>query len=107
MTFPILPADAGQFAFAGIWDRWEVQREPLEMFAIITTGANDVMTSIHDRMPVILDPEQYGPWLEAGGTDLLRPYAGKLSTYPISRRVNSPANDAPDLLEPIGATPFG
>lgn len=99
--FYIKPADADLLGFAGVWDRWEQAGETMDTFAIITTSANDTMKPIHDRMPVILDPEQYELWFEVGGTDMLRPYAGKLVTYPISRRVNSPANDSRELLDPV------
>ena len=89
------------FAFAGIWDSWDNSGQTLDTFAIITTGACETMRAIHDRMPVILDADQYGPWLEIGNPDLLAPYAGELAAYPVSTRVNSPANDSRGLIEPV------
>lgn len=91
-------SDAELFSFAGIWDRWEGGGEPVETFAIITTDANEAMKPIHDRMPVILDPAQYERWLRSGGSDLLVPFAGPMQAFPVSRRVNSPANDGAELI---------
>ena len=89
------------FSFAGIWDRWEGPDGTLDTFAIITTDANGSMRPIHDRMPVILDPEDYSHWLETGSKALLVPYAGKLETLRISTRVNSPRNEGKDLITAV------
>lgn len=62
------------------------------------------MATIHDRMPVILSPEDFERWLEPDITgpaeiqDLLRPYAGEMLAYPVSSAVNSPRNNSPELL---------
>jgi putative SOS response-associated peptidase YedK len=88
------------FAFAGIWERW---RDPagttLENCAILTTP-NAVTSAVHDRMPVILDPDTYDLCLDPGMRDagtvaeLLKPYdANAMSCYPISPRINHVAND--------------
>ena len=95
------------FAFAGIWERWEQNTEVLESYAIITTEANAVMQSIHHRMPVILHPEDHTKWLSDGPHDLLIPYQDELSCYPINERVNSPANNDKELLEPVKHQPKG
>ena len=95
----IHPKDQALFAFAGLWDRWTGADGVLDTFTIITTSANPSTASIHDRMPVILPPGQYDTWLEAGGKDLLRPYAGEMEAWPVSREVNTPANDHPHLLD--------
>lgn len=65
------------------------------------------MSEIHHRMPVILHPENYGAWLDRGFeekealTDLLGPYpSDEMKAYPVSRRVNSPANNEPSVIEP-------
>jgi putative SOS response-associated peptidase YedK len=77
-------------------------------FSIITTTANELVSAIHDRMPVILDRDDYGRWLsniEPDPRDLLMPYpAEPMTMWPISRRVNSPANDDPELLTPVFAS---
>jgi putative SOS response-associated peptidase YedK len=99
--------DDGIFAFAGLWERWKPADDapPLDTCTIITTEPNAVMRAIHNRMPVILDREDYTRWLdrEIPGKDvfdLLRPYDGELQAHPVSTRVNKPANDGPDLIEP-------
>lgn len=93
--------DAELTAFAGLWDRWEHQGEREETFTILTTAANDTLKPVHDRMPVILDPEQYEAWLENGDPALLRPYAGAMTGYPVGKAVNAPAHDGPELLQPL------
>jgi putative SOS response-associated peptidase YedK len=94
--------DSELLAFAGIWDRWTGEEGPLDTFAIITTDANDTMRPVHDRMPVILGPEDYGGWLKTGDKKLLVPYPKEMTCYPISRRVNSPANDNEEIIERLG-----
>ena len=58
---------------AGLWDRWMGGGEPLESFTIITTTPNGVVGEVHDRMPVILSPEDGAAWLEQGSAGLCRP----------------------------------
>jgi len=58
--------DAGLFAFAGLWERWQPpEGEPVESCTVITTAADAVMQPLHDRMPVILPPDSFTPWLDA------------------------------------------
>ncbi len=89
------------FAFAGIWDRW---RDPMgnavETCSILTTTPNAVTSTVHDRMPVILDPDNYDLWLDPGMTniaaisEMLKPFDALLMRcYPISTRINHVAND--------------
>jgi len=93
--------DGELFAFAGIWDRWnEASSKPLETCSILTTNPNAVTSSVHDRMPVILNPDSYDLWLDPGMKDvsavseLLRPYDARLMRcYPVSSRINSAVND--------------
>jgi len=96
--------DGGMFAFAGIWERWTSRgndSEVIESFAILTTIANSVVEPIHQRMPVILDREEFGPWL-AGEDVTLETYPPEgMIARPVSRYVNSPANEGPRCLEPI------
>ncbi len=104
--YRITMADGSPFAVAGLWERWTKGGEPLESFTIITTAANELMASIHDRMPVIIDPATYDAWLESRDTAipmaLLEPYpARRMSAYPVSTRVNSPRNDEPAVIERI------
>ncbi len=97
------------FAFAGLWERWESADggAALETCSILTTTANEVSAPVHERMPVIIAPEDYGLWLAAKNikperlTELLRPFAAeKMTSYPVSPSVNSPAYDHADLVAP-------
>ena len=79
-------------SFAGLWSRWrdiETDEEVLSA-TIIVTNANETLRPIHDRMPVILEPESFQPWLSGqSGTELLVPAAEeKLTSWPVSTRVN-------------------
>jgi putative SOS response-associated peptidase YedK len=97
------------FAFAGLWDRW---KDPsghwVKSCSILTTTPNAVTSAVHDRMPVILDPDAYELWLDPGMTnveaasDLLKPYDARLMRrYPVSTRVNSTANDDEECCRPV------
>ena len=91
--------DQDLFAFAGLWDTWNGPDGALQTFTILTTTANSATAAIHDRMPVILPPTRYRDWLAGGDTELLQPYGGEMNTWPVSRLVNSPANDKPELIQ--------
>jgi putative SOS response-associated peptidase YedK len=97
-----IEVNAGElFAFAGIWDRWKDARgSVVETCSILTTTPNAVTAPIHDRMPVILDPDGYDLWLDPGmrdpsvASELLKPYDARLMrAYPVSTRINHVAND--------------
>ena len=97
--------DGDLFAFAGLWERWEGPGEAIESCSIIVTEANELLQPIHDRMPVILAPSSYDVWLDPLNHNtsflepLLGPYAAdQMETYPVSKKVNGPANDDPDCL---------
>ena len=98
--------DERPFGFAGLWERWEGEGgEVLDSCTIMTTEANEVLRPVHDRMPVILHPEDYELWLEAGERErsalkeLLRPYpAEEMAGYPVSTLVNSPGNRGAELI---------
>jgi putative SOS response-associated peptidase YedK len=100
--------DGELFAFAGIWDRWnDASGKPLETCSILTTTPNAITSSVHDRMPVILNPDSYDLWLDPGMKDvaavseLLRPYDARLMRcFPVSRRVNSVINDDEECSRP-------
>ena len=96
--------DDSLFAFAGIWDRW---KDPIgnvvETCSILTTAPNSLLADVHDRMPVILEPENYELWLDPGTKDvdtlvaMLKPFdPAQMKCYPVSTVVNSPENDLPD-----------
>ena len=109
--FRICMADGGPFAFAGIWRTWTADKdsrdhelgEVVQTFTIITTTANELTKSIHNRMPVILDWDNHSDWLGGGGkTDLLKPYpADLMMAYKVSTRVNSVRNNDSDCVIPI------
>jgi putative SOS response-associated peptidase YedK len=107
--YAVAMKDGSLFGLAAIWENWRRPgtEEWVRTFAIITTTANELIDAIHDRMPVILDPEDYDCWLsniEPDPQDLLVPYpAEPMTMWPISTRVNSPANDHADLLTPVAA----
>ncbi|MGE0759236.1 MAG: SOS response-associated peptidase [Pirellulaceae bacterium] len=102
--------DDGPFAFAGLWERWRggADGEAIESCTIITTDANPVTRPIHDRMPVILEPEDYDRWLSPDVQDreelesLLVPsltqdlVADRVSTY-----VNNPRHEDEACVQPI------
>ena len=96
------------FAFAGLWERCELNGQPIESCCIITTEGNELSKEIHDRMPVILSRESYKTWLGEEPSDadklvaLLRPYPpDKLKVFPVSTEVNSPKADRSDFIRPV------
>jgi putative SOS response-associated peptidase YedK len=96
------------FGLAGLWEQWEKGDDPVESCTVLTTEANELMHPIHERMPVILPPDQYGLWLDPRCQDtdklakLLRPYPWKdLLAYRVSTLVNDPRNDVPQCVEAI------
>lgn len=99
--------DGSPFAFAGLWESWHNDRE-IRSSTIITTDPNELLGEIHNRMPVILHPEDYEMWLDPDFnekeplTTLLKPYpASGMEAYPVSRYVNKPSNDQPQVIEPV------
>jgi putative SOS response-associated peptidase YedK len=98
------------FGFAGLFEEWLNREtgEQVETFTIITTEANKILKEVHERMPVILKPKDYDQWLDAKEKDtdklqkLLKPYpASEMASYKVSRSVNIPDNDSPELIEEI------
>jgi len=97
------------FGFAGVWETWTApDGEEIKTCTIITTEANELLKPIHDRMPVILSLQAEVVWLDPSIQDpekllpLLKPYpAEEMEAYPVSRLVNSPQNDFPDIILPI------
>ena len=98
--------DDSPFAFAGLWERWEGDGEPVETCTILTTAANETVAPVHDRMPVILAPEDFDLWLGEDAPDarrsLLRPYeASAILRHPVSTLVNSPGSQGAELIEEL------
>lgn len=107
-------ADDSLFAFAGIWERWKnPEGQWIETCSIITTTPNQLTEDVHDRMPVILHPEDYDLWLDPGFHNvkelqsMLRPYeADQMKRYEVSNRVNAVQNDDPEVIAPAEAQPL-
>ena len=101
--------DTELFAFAGLYDVWkDAEGQELRTYTILTTTPNALMQPIHNRMPVILQPDDEGTWIDPGVNDpvsllsLLKPFPAELmEAYTVSRAVNSPANDSNELLSPV------
>ncbi|GAA2849231.1 putative SOS response-associated peptidase YedK [Aminobacter aminovorans] len=104
--YAIAMKDGAPFALAGIYDIWRNPEtgELLRSFCVVTCAPNELMATIHDRMPVILAPADYARWIgpEADPADLMKPFPSELMTmWKIGRKVGSPRNDTPDILDPI------
>jgi putative SOS response-associated peptidase YedK len=107
--------DETAFAFAGIWDRWRNGELWIRTCAIVTTEANELLTPVHDRMPVMLREESYEKWLDSRVSPvelkkLLQPYpSDEMKSDPVSSRVNYPDIDDEDLINrvdvEVGTTP--
>jgi putative SOS response-associated peptidase YedK len=101
-------ADRRLMAMAGLWETWRTQAgERVRSFTIVTTGPNPLLAELHDRMPVILDPETWPLWLGERSADpeqlkaLLKPYpAEDMAVWSVDRRVGNVKNKDPSLIEP-------
>lgn len=97
------------FAFAGLWEHWQDKDgTEIQSCTILTTEANELLSPIHDRMPVILPPQAYDQWLDPDLQDTrqlqswLRPYAAEaMATYPVSLEVNRPGNDSLTCIQAV------
>jgi len=107
--FWIHPEEGGVLSFAGVWERWSrPDHEPRHTFAILTKPASEAVAPIHDRMPVVIPPEDRNAWLDRA-TDgkaalvLLRAASDpRFECRPVSTRVNRPDEDDAGLIEPVG-----
>ena len=105
--FRIFLRDEELFAIAGIWESWkDAENKIINSFSIITTEANSLCKDIHNRMPVILKPENEQSWLQENNEELLKqllvPFdPRKMDTYAISKEVNSPKNNKPEIIIPV------
>lgn len=107
--FLLRPAGGGLMAFAGLREHWQgTEGSEMDSAAILTTQANATVSKLHQRMPVIIDPDNFDAWLDCrrlGPKDveeLMVPAADDfLEAIELDPRINNPANDAPELLEPL------
>jgi putative SOS response-associated peptidase YedK len=101
--------DGELFAFAGLWDGWkDSSGNWIRTCSILTTTPNAVTSTVHDRMPVILDPDNYDLWLDPGMqnvaaiSELLKPHdASQMRCYPVSTRINRVSNDDEECSKPV------
>jgi putative SOS response-associated peptidase YedK len=95
------------FAFAGIWDWWDGEAERVLSCTILTTVPNDLVGSVHNRMPVILKKADHGKWMGADSSPqelnrLLAPFPSEeMTSHLVDRLVNSPRNNGPECIQPI------
>lgn len=108
VPFRILLKEERPFAFAGLWDRNQHGDRVLTTCTIITTEANEKVSTVHDRMPVILQDDAIERWLDTERfnydevRDLLRPFpADRMTLYRVSTLVNSPKNNDPECIMPV------
>jgi putative SOS response-associated peptidase YedK len=109
--FAIARANDKMTVMAGLWDVWKSPSgETIKSCTIITTDANDLLSPLYDRMPVILAEEDWPKWLgeveasEAELKALLRPYpAEKMKLWPVAKRVGNVRNNGPELVVPVEA----
>ncbi len=106
--------DDSLMALAGLWETWQDPEDPdaaaVESFTILTTAANKIAENIHDRMPVIIDTDDFDLWLDPAAASeddlqqLFQPYdAGAMKKTTVSSHVNKVANDDPQCIEPADA----
>lgn len=93
----------GPFGMAGLWEHWKTpEGKSVESCTIITVHANALVAELHDRMPLILAPEDYGAWLRAESKELPPAVpAQDMRYYPVSPLVSNARNDIPACLDPI------
>ncbi len=96
--------DSSPFAFAGVWERWIApDKKPVDSFAIITTDPNELAATVHNRMPVIVEPRDYTRWLtraddEQPPIDLLRPCdADAMKAWTVTPAVGNVRNNESGL----------
>ena len=101
----IARTDGQPMVFAGLWEGWRgADGTVIRSFTIVTTGANDALRPLHERMPVVLEPDDWPLWLgeqEGDRAALLRPSQAAYRTWRIGTAVNNVRNDTARLLEPV------
>jgi len=111
--FFVRGGDGQTLALAGLWEEWrDLAGSVLWSCTIVTTSANATLAPVHDRMPVVVAPEDWGAWLapvplpSGEAARLLAPAPeGALVLHAVSEQVNRPANDGPELIAPVTGSP--
>lgn len=106
----VRPRGGGPMAFAGLYEHWlGTDGSELDSMAILTVAANRAMAAVHDRMPAILAPEKFDAWLdcssgraEAASAMLAPAPEDLLEIIEVSRKVNNPRHEGPEVQEPVG-----
>jgi putative SOS response-associated peptidase YedK len=110
--YAVALGNKGPMLMAGLWDVWKnpADGQWLRSCTVVTTEANEMLAPIHDRMPVILDSDDWPAWLgEAPANDnqlkaMLKPYPSqRMTMWPVDRRVGNVKNEGPELAEPIAS----
>jgi putative SOS response-associated peptidase YedK len=106
IPYYITLASGNAFAFAGLWEHWQskVTEENLQTTTIITTAANDFLSQLHHRMPIVLEAANAARWLdgEVQLLDELTANAPVFQAWPVDRQVNNARNEAAELIDPAG-----
>ena len=99
------------FAFAGLWEQWEGVDGALVTCTIVTTSANELVSTVHTRMPVILARSDYGAWLDHSITEparllhLLAPFESEeMSMHPVTKAMSNPRYESPDAVAAIASS---
>lgn len=100
--------DGEPLGMGGLLEHWQGSEGDIETITLLTIEANSLMSKIHERMPVIISPENYTAWLDTNIGDVIKiqemakPYPERfMEAYPVSRKVNNVQNDSPELIEEI------
>lgn len=108
LTYFFHRRDDKPFALAGLWERWSKVDPPLESCTILTTSANKMLAKYHDRMPVILSPNDYGKWIDPANKEpdslkyLFEPLpANELIDTAVNPAMNNARHEGPDCIEEV------
>ncbi len=110
----VRPRDGSPMGMAGIYEHWQgADGSEMESMAILTTAANQAMSVLHDRMPVIIAPEHFDVWLDCSPgsakdiqTLLHPPPEDLLQIVEVSRKLNNQRNEGPEVQKPVSNPPL-
>ena len=102
--------DGTPFALGGVWESWRAPNgDILRTCCLITTAPNEIMMPVHDRMPVIVSPDDYAQWLTGEPVEaqaLIKPYPIEdMQAWAVSRRVSRSGEEGADLINPVELEP--